>query len=409
MRTTASSLVLGLLALTGVACGSSGGNPDAAQVAAAVGTVVDEALVTVGDEAQVVTLAPSQGRVEIEFLQNALKARTTVTVRAESRVPTRTGLAPARDVVLHVATQGLQFLPPARLRQALPPLPGNGSYVAISSPSKGTAWTTGPAAKLSRFAGAADAGAPDPTDTVWEIEVSGSGLWAIAVSEPGGGLDAAAPDSTPGPDAGSPPVADAGVDAPSAMDANMPPAVDTGVGLDASSLADRAADAPAVLDVGGAETPDARVDTPTASDVELPSALDGGSPGVPADASALAGTWKIVSSVCNGTPKAGVSGVTLTIAGATGYFTSSIGGTCVQTVPTTNSYPSLGRMDWSTGTPTCTGTSCPDQACSPPASDPIPHSAAVTISGSTVTVTEELTPPEEYGCPSGYQVTTLTR
>ena len=401
-----------IVAMTGLACGSSSGTGDAAVVAPQVGTVVDEMQAVLGDELKVVTLAPLQGRMEIEFPANATAPRTAVTVRAERGIPVREGLNPAADLVLHVATQGLRFNLPALLRQKLPPAPTGGTYVAVFSPSAGDRWTTGSAAKLGRFGAVIDAGPGDPTSSVWEIEVTGSGLWGIGLIQPAGPLDAATSDTAPQTDVPAPPPADAspdaGVDAPIQADGPRIAPLDAPTVVDSFTASDRGAEAMPASEAGVPANPDvAPVEPPMGVDAGAPVAVDSSGTGVPADRNALLGTWTIVSSVCNGTAKTGVGGTTLTVAGDTGYFTTNIAGGCVQTVPTTNSYPALGRMNWTTGDPICTGTSCPSQACSPLGT--IPHSAAATISGSTLTLTEELTPPEEYACPSGTQVTTLTR
>jgi hypothetical protein len=399
--------------VTGMACGSSNGTGDAAVVAPQVGTVVDEAQVVLGDQVQVVTLAPQQGRMELELPANATPTRTPVTVRAERGISVRQGLVPASDVVLHVATQGLRFGSPAVLRQSLPPAPAGRSYVAISSPSTGDAWATGSPAKLSQFIAMIDAAASDPTGSVWEIEVTGSGLWALALTQADVAQDAAPADAVVQSDAAAPSGVDTGlsapVDAAVALDAPEVVLLDASFAPDSVTLGGPDGELVSTVDVGVLLQPDvALVEPPAGVDAGEPLAVDGSVTGIPADRNAVLGTWTIVTSICNGNPKTIGSGVTLTIDGDTGYFTSPIGnGACVQTVPTTNSYPAVGRMDWTTGDPTCAGSSCPTQACSPLGT--IPHSAAVTISGSTLTVTEELTPPEEYGCASGYQVTTLTR
>jgi hypothetical protein len=415
-------LTVGIVAIAGVACGSSSGTHDAAAVATHVGTVVDEEQIVLSGQEQAVTLAPQQARTEIEFSANSTPARTPVTLRVESGVPSRHGLVPASDAILHVATQGLQFFPPARMRQVLPSALLGRTVVAISSPSSGDTWTTGPVARLSQFLGTVDSGASAQASSVWEIEVTGSGLWAFALADAVVTQDAGPVDVAPLTDTSSTSVADGGADAPAQPDTVQTVALDAAVALevavvvDSSVQADRSADAATVIETGVSVGPEVRqpdmpvIEPPIGVDAGAPVTVDVASTGVPADESAMIGTWTMVSSVCNGTPKSIGSGPTLTVLGDTGYFTSKIGDTCVQTVPTTNSYPALGRMDWSTLAWSCTGTSCPTSVCSPDAaSASIQHSAAVTISGSTLTITEELTPPEEYGCPSGYQVTTLTR
>lgn len=254
----------GIVAIAGLACGSSRGTEDAAMVAAQVGIVVDEALVVLGDEQQVITLAPQRGRIEIEFPAKATMTRTAVTVRAEQGIVGRQGPSPASDLILHVATRGLRFDLPAALRQLLPPAPPGRSYVAVSSPSTGDTWTAGPAARPSQFFAKIDAGASDPASSVWEIEVTGSGLWAIALSEAPATQDAAVPDSAPqttdaitptGVDA----TPDAGVDGPvpdmaPQADAITPTHIDAGpdAGVDApvspDAPEDVPLDAPSVVD-----------------------------------------------------------------------------------------------------------------------------------------------------------------
>jgi hypothetical protein len=119
-------------------------------------------------------------------------------------------------------------------------------------------------------------------------------------------------------------------------------------------------------------------------------------PDVPAGAS-LDGIWRLDRKVCNGTDVdiTGWPETRFTIQGTSGSITNEF---C--SIPVTISYPSAGRVDWVLGQVDCQGSSqgTGDH-----------HSATYTIAGSTCTLTEALTPADEYGCGSGAQVSTWTR
>lgn len=124
------------------------------------------------------------------------------------------------------------------------------------------------------------------------------------------------------------------------------------------------------------------------------------------------GTWKIDSCLCDGQPKDYVSGTLVTFDGGSGAFDSSFndgeGGSCAMTVPFSAVYPSDGAVEWTLTTTTCQPASCNEyQGCNMAVNTK--HTATYTISGSTMTLTEPMTPANEFGCPSKPQVCTLTK
>lgn len=111
-------------------------------------------------------------------------ARGAVTVRAVSGV-VRRGATPAGDVV-QIASRGVSFAPPVRMSQTVPPPPPGRSYVAVTSDDGNDAWVTKGAARavvMATVADGVDGGATAGVAT-YEIDVTGSGLWAIAVADP---------------------------------------------------------------------------------------------------------------------------------------------------------------------------------------------------------------------------------
>jgi hypothetical protein len=105
------------------------------------------------------------------------------------------------------------------------------------------------------------------------------------------------------------------------------------------------------------------------------------------------GTWRLMSKICNGVPvdMTNVAATDFTIANTVGSFTNSI---C--SIPVTLSYPDATTVVWVIGQNTCGGVGDT-------------HTATWVISGNTLTVTEQLTPADEFACPSGTQVSTLQK
>lgn len=186
MQTLARSIALVLLAV-GLGCGKN----DGPQAVRAVGTVTDQKTVTVGGETVVVTLGRGRERVEVEFPPDAAARRIPVTVRTEEGVAKR-GPSPA-GAALHVATQNVRFEPPARMRQPVPPPPPGRHYVAVHAQPEADSWAQrAPARALAMT---------DDGRQTFEIEVTGSGLWALALVQDlvpdAGPPDAGAPDAVP--------------------------------------------------------------------------------------------------------------------------------------------------------------------------------------------------------------------
>ena len=107
------------------------------------------------------------------------------------------------------------------------------------------------------------------------------------------------------------------------------------------------------------------------------------------------GTWRLDTKVCNGTA-VDISST------ETHFILKGTSGTIVNqycTITVTISYPAASRIDWVLGQVDCMGST---------QGSGDHHSAAYVISGGTLTLTEEMTPADEFGCPSGTQVSTLT-
>jgi len=119
-------------------------------------------------------------------------------------------------------------------------------------------------------------------------------------------------------------------------------------------------------------------------------------PDMPA-AGTLDGTWRVDGKVCNGkdVDMTSVPETHLNVQGTTGSFSNSV---C--TIPITLSYPASSQVDWVIGQVDCAGstTGTGDH-----------HSATYTVSDGILTLTEAMTPAAEWGCPSGTQVSTLTK
>jgi hypothetical protein len=105
------------------------------------------------------------------------------------------------------------------------------------------------------------------------------------------------------------------------------------------------------------------------------------------------GAWRLDKKVCNGTVVDMTNWPTTTfnISNTTGSIVNSM---C--NIPITLSYPTAGTVGWVIGQNACGGAG--DQ-----------HSATYQVQGNTLTLTEALTPPNEYACNSGMQVGTLTK
>lgn len=160
---------------------SDGSEP---QDAPPAGLVQDEqTLIIGGGEEQTITLGKTGTKVEVVFPPEAVPQRTRLTVRLESEVNKR-GATPAGVGALHVATQSVRLDPPARMRQEVPVPPPGRRYVAVTALPDIDSWTIGPVARVA---------GPPATMQVFEIDIGGTGLWAIALVDAtgDGGVDSA--------------------------------------------------------------------------------------------------------------------------------------------------------------------------------------------------------------------------
>lgn len=134
-----------------------------------VGTVVFQQQVDIGPVGLSVDLGPGSQGGRVEFPPGVLATPTRVTVRVSGNVSK--GGTPVVAPVLQIATPQLVFAVPARLRQTVPaPAPGK-QYVAVGAAEADPTWTIRGQARA----------VPGTSD--FEIDIHGSGLWALALSD----------------------------------------------------------------------------------------------------------------------------------------------------------------------------------------------------------------------------------
>lgn len=204
----AGAIVSVVCTLTAAGCGKDDDLPNDSP---SVGTVLDQKVLLVGEANIDVTLAPNRVPSRVLIPQTALPAKRLVTMRVSTGV-TREGATPANGSTFQVATQNVSFSPatPVRLQQRVPPAPPRKQYVAVTAAEGDAAWVRRSPA---RVVPAGSPGAPSASDAavddnvVVEIDVLGSGLWAIVLEDDqpdaGTDVDAGAWDVPDGTDAGS--------------------------------------------------------------------------------------------------------------------------------------------------------------------------------------------------------------
>ncbi len=119
----------------------------------------------------------------------------------------------------------------------------------------------------------------------------------------------------------------------------------------------------------------------------------------------LNGNWKIESCTCDGNPKDLGSGqLTMYFSGYDLTIKNKMGD-CTMTVKGTVVYPAKNQVEW-----TLKEVSCEPKDCLSSCGQTLnsKHTATYRTDGSSLTVTEEKTPPDEYGCESKKQVCNLT-
>lgn len=122
-----------------------------------------------------------------------------------------------------------------------------------------------------------------------------------------------------------------------------------------------------------------KTDSPSESDTATSGPIDG--------------DWRIDGKTCNG------ADVNISAAGATTFSISNTTGRFFNQysdIPVTLSYPGNSVVKWVIGENSSGGVG--DQ-----------HTATYSVQNNTLTLVEEMTPASEYGCSSGYQVSTLTK
>lgn len=131
-----------------------------------------------GGEEQTVTLG-SRNPVTLVVPGNVAPTRVMVQVSLVADTAKR-GRSPVNDSGVLVEPQGLSFAAPVRVRQLVPPPPVSRGYVAVLVPDSGDSFVVKSRARLV---------APATPETggleLWEGDGTGSGLWGLAVSEPG--------------------------------------------------------------------------------------------------------------------------------------------------------------------------------------------------------------------------------
>jgi hypothetical protein len=164
-------------------CGS---DDEEGGVAPVAGTLVQEVSLDIGGGSpSVVNLGAGSRGAQVDFPANVTRSRTRVTVRLTEGVQ-KSGAVPASTVV-QIASRGVVFDAPARVRQPVPPPPLMRRYVPISSDESAAPWTPGitPARQVAAPPGS------DPTlgpasGLIWcEIDISGFGLWALFLQDVG--------------------------------------------------------------------------------------------------------------------------------------------------------------------------------------------------------------------------------
>ncbi len=152
----------------------------------------------VGGTEATVTLGRGRQRVELLVPANVLPARAQLKVSVVSGT-VRRGRHPATDTGVLIDPVGTTFQAPVRIRQLVPPPPPGRSYRSVVVPDNGNSFVARGPARLLRPASAETEGYEQ-----WESDAAGSGLWGLALAEPG--------DDPQPADAGTPP--DAGGIAP---------------------------------------------------------------------------------------------------------------------------------------------------------------------------------------------------
>lgn len=172
------------------------------------GTTVDSKTITIGLTAQEVNLGTPTRGATVVFPAGVTRAMTSVQVNLNDRVRKRQAV-PAGGVV-EIATMAIAFDTPARMRQPLPTPPAGRSYVAVTAQRQSDTWTVKrdgvrvvqgggmpnpdlPDAGGSLMGGEADGGIAlemqpqlaqaDVVLTTYEIDVTGTGYWAIALED----------------------------------------------------------------------------------------------------------------------------------------------------------------------------------------------------------------------------------
>jgi len=172
------------------ACGGDGSG-----VSEKVATVLDEKRVLAGAAAQSMSLGSGSETTDLLFPAGILKTPATLTVRLSKDV-VKTGAAPTGPCV-QVANKGVIFAVAAQMRQVLPPPATGMHYVGVHADEQAAAWTEQADARVAGALSGDGDGGPSGggdggggsnggTTATWEIDMNGSGLWAMALVPIGG-------------------------------------------------------------------------------------------------------------------------------------------------------------------------------------------------------------------------------
>jgi hypothetical protein len=214
-----------LIALTAAACGS-----DAASDDAVVGSTLEQRVLEIGGEDVDVTLGANTAHpTRLLVPATAVPQRMPVTVRLST--VTKAGANVPTGTAVQIATRNVAFSPatPARMQQAVDPPPPGKTYAPVTAQDATDAWAEVPRRMARRVPTTApalvgDARAPlvaPPGQQVWEIDVLGTGLWALALVDDPNATDAGVPDVGDGGVADGPVAQDGGT-----VDATARPSLD---------------------------------------------------------------------------------------------------------------------------------------------------------------------------------------
>ncbi len=180
------------------ACGGGGGGD-----LPKVGSQIEQQQILIGMKDEDITFEMGTAPVRLLIPMTALAVQKTVVVRQVASLGVRKGAVVPTDSAVQIATRDVTFTSgsPARMQHAVPPAGPKKHYVAVHLEEDEDTWTAGAPAKTVAplpgkrhdAAAAALVGEEPLAEETLEIEILGSGVWAIGLVD----------DSPTKPDAGS--------------------------------------------------------------------------------------------------------------------------------------------------------------------------------------------------------------